>query len=989
MSIEEICKHVECGHIEYKREWYWRINNNELKSTEKNRLWGEFIKDFLALINANVASFGETRYMVIGFDEENHVFKDCGINESSFIKLDKNIKSKLDNFISYFSETDYSISLELIDNKNIIIIKIEQPYKLYYLKDDIQTKTITYKRNTVLYRGNDGNYKGNNDNIGVMSPSHIKQLERKILAKYGSNFTPLEIQSAKSIYSTVASYLEKNTTFVMSDCYPIYGNDSQKYFELYELKNSMNDDRIYIAYIAESNLKGSLENLYREFQSINNPTKKLFLLINKPSDSSQSRRIVYIKSAYKSIFGVESNVEFIEDFGKKFLYQEYLQPMLFNQYFQNTEFFIESFSSKINTNQKRVVASRLLKSWYKADNRPLIVLTGSGGVGKTTIVRNFLNTNLKINEDQYVLFLDSSSLLDKLKSDRVSTIYDLYRASITDSEFFTEELFKLSIDNGSFVIVLDGLDEIISGVNVEFQLKGFLRNIFEGYCFNLVKTKIIITCRDYIWEEAFNRISEEFSIECIEIQPFNKNQSEEFFRSRFKDSIKLQKKAMSMVKNLMSQSKEGHYSPFMLDTISNLVQDNTSQEGIESIFEITNIEADKLGLKKNNILDYLIYAVCKREVKKINIDLSDQIKILCKLSTMNTHVNKTQFIFLVNEVIKDTNDTTISLLLNHTFINYISEKAISIKYDFLKDFFLKISIVQLFSNINTASIELLDLITSKAGYLNNFSLNIGSRLLNADKDDIHLSTLQNLDNIYSMLNAEDSPAGRVKYYQYISNIFILYLSILKSKEIIKDNEDLRIAMLEVFSNKQSHINKFCLCNIRELKSNPKLLFDFSGLTFDDCFIYDYYGFIDCKFDEETLFNTGSIRISHFKNNESTLRKDNFSKKISLLDSTSEIIDSIDNPEQTNHSRNIKHLKTFIKLFHNNGRFQPRKSAEVRKKKGGDLADNMLRVGVILTNRNSKLNQEEYKINPEYEIKLFKYIDSNVITPEIHEIIEKM
>ena len=62
MSIEEICKHVECSHIEYKREWYWRVNNVELENVEKNRLWGEFIKDILALINANITSFDETRY---------------------------------------------------------------------------------------------------------------------------------------------------------------------------------------------------------------------------------------------------------------------------------------------------------------------------------------------------------------------------------------------------------------------------------------------------------------------------------------------------------------------------------------------------------------------------------------------------------------------------------------------------------------------------------------------------------------------------------------------------------------------------------------------------------------------------------------------------------------------------------------------------------------------------------------------------------------
>lgn len=616
-------------------------------------------------------------------------------------------------------------------------------------------------------------------------------------------------------------------------------------------------------------------------------------------------------------------------------------------------------------------------------------MTGPGGVGKTTIVRNFLNTNLKMSEDQYVLFLDSSVLLDQLKSDRVSTIYDLYKASISDTGLFTEELFKLSVDNGSFVIILDGLDEIISGANIEFQLQGFLKNIFDSYCFNLVKTKIIITCRDYIWEEAFNRINEEFHIENVEIQPFNRSQAEQFFKSRFKNDIGLQKKSMSLVQKLIDQSNENYYSPFMLDTISNLVSNDSKSEDIENIFEINDEQTKELGLIKNNMLDYLIYAVCKREVKKISISFVEQIKILCKLSTMNKTINKTDFTLIVQDFIDETNDTTISLLLNHAFIDYTTDKSITIRYDFLKDFFLKISVAQMLSNQNTANVQLLDLLVSKVRYLNNFSLDIGKRLHKTNIEDIVVSTLINTENINDLINSSNEVSVRNKYYEYTSHLFILYLGILKSKDNLNTQKDLDRALMDIFSNKEGEVSKLYLCNIRELKMNPKLVFDFSNLIIKDCYIYDYHGLVNCTFNERTLFESGVIKLPPSKKTSSQLQKTHISKKILLLDNTSEIIDSIDNPSHISDDRSTKELKSLVKLFHSNGNFKPKKSVEIRKKKGGYLVDRMLSSGVIQTNRNSKLNQEEFEINPELQVVLFQFLDSGVTTTEVYNIIKDL
>ena len=992
MDIKNLCENPESGHIEYKSEWYWSLENNSDESNNKSRLWGEFIKDILALINSNIKSFDQTRYMVVGYNEAKREFSDFNLNERIFNDLKPRLKLKLNSFISDFEDVDYSIIYSTVDGINVIVFKIEQPFKIHCLKKNIQTQTSDYKENTVLYRGNDGNSTGSNDNVGVMHTTHLRKLEDRIHEKYGSKFVPIQSRRNKTINKTILSYLEKNRTFKLSEDSPIKSKDIKGYFELYELKYTLNDDKTYFAYISDNNIKSSIENLFKQFSSIASKSEKLFLLVDKPKETSPDQRLTYIKRTYEQVFQTKINIDFIEDFGKKQLYQEYLEPLAFEQNFQNTENFIESFSSRVGNNQENIYVTDILKEWYMEENSPLVVLTGPGGVGKTTVVRNFLNTQLKKlqgNTDHYVLFLDSSSLLEQLKSDRVSTIYDLYKADISDTEYFTEELFKLSIDNGSFIIILDGLDEIISGVNIKFQLQDFLNNIFEDYCFNLAKTKIIITCRDYIWDESINLISEKFDIEKVNIKPFNIIQAQKFFESCFKNNLKLQKKSMKMVETLVSKSNENYYSPFMLDTVSDLVKSGTNKEDIDQIFEIDDDEAIELCLIKNNILDYLVYAVCKREEKKINVDFTDQIRILCKISEVNNTIDKTAFTYIVKDIIGDADDTTINSLLTHAFIHFVSNKSIVIRYDFLKDFFLKVSVAHHFSNEYLLDLNLLSLLVSKVSYLNNFSTEIGDRLSSLEAENILLYILENIENIHLEMSSTEDPKTIKSYRFYISNLFILYLGVLKSKNLLQNSKDLNQALIEIFSDNKGHLFKLYLCNIRDIRSNPKLVFNFSNLTIQDCYIDNYHGFTDCDFNENTLFETGSIGIESLQSNKSKLKPKNLSKRIVKLGNTSEVLDSIENSLKSDSSNRKAMLKKFIKLFIKNGRLMPKKVAEVKNKQGGHTVKVMLSNNIITLNRDSKLNQEEYRINTDIEDDLYKFWDSGVTSPQIKKILESM
>jgi len=993
MDIQEICTHSEKGYIEYKSQWYWDFDDN---NEEKSKSWGEFTKDILALTNANVKSFDKNRYMIIGYHEKEEKFTDFGLNETIFNRLKENIEDKLNKFISDYHDIDINIYNKYIGNISIIVFEITQPHKIHYLSKNIQTNTVDYKKNTILCRGNDGNSSLNHDNVGVMSQIDLRAIEDKIRGKYGSKFSSIEYSTLKNktISSTVYSYLEKNKNFSLSDDFPKKSSDLKVFFELYEIISNLdNEDKTYFAYISDINIKKSIKGLIDLYLEFADPNAKMFLLIDRPKDSSSEKRMRYIEQAYDQLLKHKRYIKFIDDFGRDHLYSEYLEPLAFEHNFQNTNNFIESFSSKIDSNQDNIYVTDLLQQWFLEENRPLIVLTGTGGVGKTTVVRNFLNNKLKeLKKDTntYVLFLDSANLLDKIKSDRVSTIYDLYKAEISDASQFTEELFKLSIDNGSFIIILDGLDEIISGSSVKFKLQDFLNNIFEDYCFNLAKTKIIITCRDYIWNEAFSLISENFQIEDVNIKPFNKKQANDFFESCFKGNEKLQKKSMGIVDSMISSSNDKYYNPFMLDTVRDLVSNTDNKDEIEDIFEIDENTSNKFCLIKNSYLDYLVYAVCKREVKKIDIDFSSQIRILCELSKINKPINKTEFLLVVKKIIDNVNDIIISKLLNHTFIEYISDKSIIVKYDFLKEFFTKILSAQCFIEDNIPiDLDLLAALSNKVSYLNYFSKDIGTRLLNRDIDEIMLTTMSYIEDLNLRIESTDDSIVIEKYRFYISNLFILYLSILYSKEMLKDKKDLNKALFDIFGKNDKLLSKVCLYNIRDIKSKPKIVFDFSDMNIEDCYINNYHNFTDCDFNEKTFFKSGIIGINSINNYKSNFKPKNISKDVIRLGKTSDFIENIENSLKESSGNKNDTLRKFIRIFFTNGKFMPKKVAEINSKRGGDVSRKMLEIQVITVNRDTKLNQEEYKINPNIESDLYKFLDSGVANQKIKRITRLM
>lgn len=973
MDLDEIVSIGERGYVEYKRQWYWDLDNQPNPS-DLQRPWGEFIKDFLSLTNANPSSFGYERFLVIGFDEEKNEYHDFSLNEEKFKRLKNKINSKIKDFISESSKIKYKIDLKTKHRINIILISIEQPSEIHSLHKDIQTKTQSYPANSILSRGETYN---KNDSVIVMPKLQIQELTKKLSPTQNKIFN----KRRRSIKATVDSYLEINRSYSLSDDFPKVSNEPEKYYEFYEINSNINNDKTYFLYIAENSMELTLKKFSDDFNKFKNV--KISILIDKPSGATLPEKRKNNMNKYAQVANLTNiHVEFIDEFGKKYLYKEYLEPFLFEDEFHNTKNFIDNNVIDESNKSASLKASHVISNWFQEEDSPIILLTGMGGVGKTTLTKYFLNKNLKEhNQENYILFLDSSTLIDKLKTTTVNSIYDLYKADINEQAPFTEQLFRLSIDNGSFIIVLDGLDEIISRMREHFQLHHFLHKICTEYCFNSAKTKIIITCRDSIWKESISQFEQikDLAIRHILLEPFNEEQAKEFFKSAFKDKDNLQKKAFSLVDKLIGESNDRIYNPFILDTVRTIITDDNSSE-IDYLFSNDKLDMDSLCLSTQSQTDYLIYAVCKRESKKLGIPLSNQIKLLCHICKYDG-LSDFEFINLVQTILeRDTNEQELSLLKAHPFINKNNEK-LNLRYDFLRDFFTVLLIAQIVTDNNSIlDDETFLLLEKKVSYLNTFSMEVAKRTLNSNSDDICINIINNIDKI--------SSEKKDNFEKFISSLFLIYLGILKGLNKLNKRDDLMNALNSIFGTSNKTVKNLCLCNINKPNGNPRLVFDFSDMEFENFYIQNYSEFYNCTFNEKTFFKSGKIDLAEIPEIRHGLKKSNFSAEVTFLGKTESILNTIEEQSEQKERKKKDTFENFVRKFFSNGRFRPKKVNEI-KAKYGKIVSKMLELKVIIPNRESKLNDDEYIINPELVDELAKYLDSSVQSPQIIEILDQM
>lgn len=958
--IETLLEKDESPILEFKREWYWL---DDAEEKDRSQYWGEFYKDIISLCNGYTNYVGKTRYLIYGFCENERSIYSVDYSRIASIRNTRDLKRKVIERLENLLNTpllEFDVEFVTIKNKTLLVFQIPCPKNISELKSQLTTKTRTLDPGAVLIR------KGqNSDSVRTATPAEYESLKIEFSEfKSGVIISALQEKNApkqRSIATTVQLYIERNASYIIDVDYPKSHRDRAEniFFELFRISEAFGGKK-YFLYIHENAAQAKTYG-YLKKNNLLDPANPPIVLTERPTTIKDSdRRKENIAQIFKT-----SLVFFIDEFGFDHIYSDYIQK--YEKY--NQPVFVESLSKE--QVGESTSAMQILRNWYESLAAPVMIIKGYGGIGKTTLVKQFLDEIYELNNKIGLLFIDSNEIIDHLariaKADKkIDDLYDFYVAQSKEEHTapikgLSKDLLKLSVDNGNLIIVLDGLDEVIARLGSKFDVSSFISSISTLYSSNLERAKIIITCRDNFWTAPEGREG----INELTLVPFNESLAREFFDKSFDSDKHKTQAAMTMAQKFALHKKEDEagesiYIPYVLDTIVYLTK---RQDEVDD--ESTGVEVKSKILSPEVSNDILVSSVCEREIKKLaNVSVETQINFFIAFAVENrVSIYDIKSLFFDATAIR-INDDTIEKLKGHPLLA-CNENIISFRYDFFYEYFKTLYIVRYFlaEKIEDLSPELVELLGSYVGFDNTFTRATYPRL--KINDNLTVFALETIDALNEKaLNTEH--AERVRIRSAISGVFTLLLTLLRAKSSSGLDIATSTSLLHQVFERNGLLDGISLIRL-SASDRARPIFDFRGKSIRNSHFERYEFFWDCLIDEETNFSHSTfIQLEP----RSGIKPKFYSGTFSADCDTTDIQDiiSIRAKEISDNTSSIStQLIQLFKLFYSRGNFYPQKQEYIRSKVfTGKLLPILLRKKVIIEYVDSeKATLKQYKVADEF------------------------
>nr|WP_314895976.1 caspase family protein [uncultured Flavobacterium sp.] len=701
-------------------------------------------------------------------------------------------------------------------------------------------------------------------------------------------------------FKNILRLYKRNSTFTEI---AIYEDRTNKIgFQLFQEVDSVIKKATFYLYLYEGIIQTkTLKYLKENHSNIFNDKNLLIFIPKERNQLNIESRKRNISEKFKPI-----NIFYIDDF-----IREQCTPKIINE--DDSKFLnISNFILPIFNNEtEEIISNNFILNWFEKDDEPILVIKGSGGIGKTTFSQYVADKAITKNPNISVLFIDSLQIKDSLLRNKQIDelkLYNFYEAlfDITDviTEKLSEEVFKINIDAGNILIIIDGLDEVISKIP-NFNITNFLNSI-KTSSNELGGGKVIITCRTFFWDQA-DFSNTEFNV--IELEPFNKNQTFEFFNKSFNLDKNKTKKALKMAEDFKypGSSEELVYHPYVLDIIRSIIENE------KETLEVDLSDFSSKILKNNIKNDYIIYRVCDREIKRVGqINVDDQINFFIYLATEKRGFIKTENFKeeIENALNKKIDTVNVEAFKSHPFLKN-ADTLSSFKYDFLADLFRSIYISSFFDyeseNSKIADV-FLDVISENCWLGSALNQDIVNRVLHWNDNDILLVS-DIIDQIYKN---EDLKVEKQK--KLISNIFNLCLSIMHREKA--NNIDFNTTLLkDLFEKHKNNLEHVSIININ---TDQNIKFNFSDITISNSLINNFSTFWECTFNENTKFIKCHLLNLKRADSKCLINKNNF------IDCTfdSEVESSLkllDDSKSNKIDQMKSFLNSFFHLFISNGR----------------------------------------------------------------------
>jgi hypothetical protein len=290
---------------------------------------------------------------------------------------------------------------------------------------------------------------------------------------------------------------------------------------------------------------------------------------------------------------------------------------------------IQEYNSDTVVGLSGTIISNFLTSNTK---KPLMLILANPGAGKTTFINHLLANREEENYNKkYFIIIYAEKLKGKqinfYNENRISTIYDLYKLYTHSIEGISieEKLFNIGLASGNIVIIIEGLDEILSLFPNRFDINTFFESLIRlnkefGEC------KVITTSRFAGFENSL--ILENSSISTYALKGFNSEQIDLYLKKRYSNHPSKEEKVATIKATINDYGCALDTKiPFLISLLCEIDESSNSMD--------TSIDIEGIPyLNFNEPFDYIFYYDLQREKARqgYNINVKEILEILKKIA---------------------------------------------------------------------------------------------------------------------------------------------------------------------------------------------------------------------------------------------------------------------------------------------------------------------------------------------------------------------
>lgn len=514
------------------------------------------------------------------------------------------------------------------------------------------------------------------------------------------------------------------------------------------------------------------------------------------------------------------------------------------------------FRGDVSLGQGRVFARSFLATGddQVVAGKPIAVVLGQGGVGKTTFCRNLVRfINESDDFSKKVLLVTKADIQKNYSGEMISSIEDLYREYVRGvddrSQSISQREFSLALSCGSIVLMIDGIDEIESALGDKFDLEGFVDSI-SNLNRSLRSCRVLLTSRD-VHRTRFEHLT---NADIVSLRGFSDKDVDAFLS---RESLAAKREVSEYVKRI--RDGNNFVNPYLLHVVRQFV---SSESGTSSSLAISTNR-----LNVNDSFDYILARLLQREIDKqsLSVGIDDYYDLLIEVVVAGR-----------NELSVDDFEAYIQTLMPSRFnSNFAYHREPYLKFFLLEQNGNKISVthleyvahillnrlIELFSLVDVSVDKLcadLELIFGEAGY-HGFALS-DRLMVRLSKIDASRELVEgNIKKAVLWFGRADRSTRRERT---LLELYIFAFEYSGCRSAV-ERRDLLIGL-----HGSTTISRLCVVG-----DFPKI--DFSGLIVEDAIFRNFGDFFLCAFDSDTIFLRCSFFNCSRKFNKANARMDMF------------------------------------------------------------------------------------------------------------------